>query len=89
MIRCLIALACCLLATLTFSYDEEAHEGFFPSTPEQIASLTRISHTRWANLANLSAIFCISLVANMMNILASSRTAKSVATPCPPLHPRV
>ncbi len=40
MIRYLIALACCLLTTPAFSYDEEAHEEFFPSTPEQIASLS-------------------------------------------------
>jgi hypothetical protein len=33
-------LACCLLTTPAFSYDEEAHEEFFPSTPEQLASLS-------------------------------------------------
>src|ERR1700722_16996257 len=40
MIHCLIALVCCLLTTPAFSYDEEAREEFFPSTPEQIASLS-------------------------------------------------
>jgi hypothetical protein len=38
--RYLIALTCCLFATPIFSYDEEAQEEFFPSTPEQIASLS-------------------------------------------------
>lgn len=40
MIRYLIALACCLFTTPAFSYDEEAYEESFPSTPEQIASLS-------------------------------------------------
>lgn len=40
MIRALIALGCLLFAVPAFSYDEEAKEEFFLSTPEQVATLS-------------------------------------------------
>lgn len=40
MIRVLITLICCLFAAPAFSYDEEAKEEIFLSTPEQVATLS-------------------------------------------------
>ena len=40
MIRVLMTLICCLFAVPAFSYDEEAKEEIFLSTPEQVATLS-------------------------------------------------
>jgi len=40
MIRVLMILICSLFAVPAFSYDEEAKEEFFLSTPEQVATLS-------------------------------------------------